>query len=1083
LGVVSLRGEEARNQKLALTHREKILLLLSEFSRFEKDYRVPSKISQSGIARAIGIRQCNVARELIKLRQEGFVRESLKHFEGVKRRKKGYFLTDEGLSFALKVRRYVNKGRIAFIDEDGRISNIRVSEAKRQLGRDWSLAEIVANLSEDGVFSVGDLVAGTEEDVGVEDGCISKFVGRKDELKQIQRIYRKVSGGRGECLLISGEAGIGKTRLVNESARRLARKNIHFLQGSCLYQTAVDPYMPFVEALGSYLGKAAKNFAVSTMRDIESTAPEFGGLLPLARTGGGYEVYSGEGAINLNNEKIRIFETINRALVRIAEEKPTVLFIDDLHWADVGSIHLLHYIVRNTQEYPILIIGAYRPEELVTDDGEDHPFWGTISRMEKEKIITQIELERLSVDDVEEMIEDRLRQFAAPKKLINRIYKESEGNPFFIEEILDTIREDGIDDNQNPPAEIEIPDTIKGLVKRRVRNLKRDERKMLEFASAIGEKFDFDLLMQASEEREEPLLDSVEKLSNARLITEDKSDIETYEFHHGKIRDVIYGGLSRRKRQFIHSRIGEAIEELYGDDVEDVTNELAYHYSMTNRFERAYEYCSRAGDKAHKLYAMMDALSHYRNAMDSLDKSKEHFPDKSERSAELLVKMGNDYDIISKWDDALSSYNNALSLIETNDDPDALSDVLWRIGNVLVKKGELDEGENLCEKAISDMEQKSSKNAAKIYDLMGMISMQRSDYERALKRFGESLEIARRIDDKGRAASVHSAMATLYSYINDYDSSLDHHKTALELHKETKNKNSLGVSYVNLGMVYWNTGKYEEAIKYESKALKIMKEIGNQAGIGFAYNILGATYHNKGDYTIALECFEKSLRVREKIGDKHGIAEGYNNVGCIHKNREEYKKAFECFNECLAILSEMGDQRGCAITHFEIGDTHLKKGSFEKGITHFEKSIEICGRIGDKLFSAYDYCGMSECLIGQGSLEKSLSFARKALELSKEIEAKETQIWSLRLFGMIHSERKQWDPAIENFDASIEIGKEINSEVELGKTYYEYAQMWKRRGEKNETKEFLERALRIFDERNLESKAERTKNELIEIEK
>jgi tetratricopeptide (TPR) repeat protein/DNA-binding MarR family transcriptional regulator len=1058
-----------------------VLLLLSDFYRYETDYRVPTKISQSGIARAIGIRQCNVARELIKLRQEGYVRERLKHFEGVKRRKKGYFLTDEGLNFALKVRKYVSNSKIELIDENGEISNIRISDARKHLGGDWTLAEIVVNLSEDGVFNVRDPGADIDEDVGVEEGYLSKFVGRKDELKQVHKTYENASGGRGGFLLISGEAGIGKTRLVNESMKRLARKNIHFLQASCLYQTAVDPYMPFVEALGRYLGRASKDLANSTMREIESTAPEFGGLLPLARGEEGNETESGEGTINLNSEKIRIFETINRALTKIAEEYPIVLFIDDLHWADVGSIHLLHYIVRNTRECPILMIGAYRPEELVSNYGEDHPFWDTISRMEREKIITQIDLERLPEADVEEMIGDRLRQLDAPAKLVRQIYRESEGNPFFIEEILDTIREDEFDADQHLREKIEIPDTIKGLVRRRVNRLRRDDRKMLEFASAIGEKFDFDLLLQASEEKEEELLNSIEKLSNARLISEDKSDAETYKFHHGKIRDVVYGELNHGKRRFIHTRIGEAIEELYGDDMEDATSELAYHYSMTNGFEKAYEYCSRAGDKAHRLYAIMEALSHYKTALDSLGKSEEHFPDKTERSIKLLRKIGNDYDIISKWDDALSSYGNALTLSEVNNDPDTTSDLLWRIGNVHVKKGDLDEGERLCEKAIKDIKQKSNKNAAKIYELMGMISTQKSDYERALERFNESLEIAENTDDKNRAASVHSAMATLYSYKNEYDSSLDHHKIALELHKETENKNSVGVSYVNLGMVYWNTGKYDEATNYGSKALKIMKEIGNQAGIGFAYNILGATYHNKGDFTRALENFEMSLRIRERIGDKHGIAEGYNNVGCIHKNREEYEKAFECFNKCLTILSEMGDQRGCAITHFEIGDAHLKKGSFKKGIAHFEKSIEICNKIGDKLFSAYDYCGMSECLIRQGSVKKSLTFAGKALDLSKEIEAKETQLWSLRLFGMIQSKRKEWDSAIESFDASIEIAKEINSEVELGRTYVEYAQMWKRRGEKNRTKEVLELALKIFDERNLESKAEKTRNELIRI--
>jgi predicted ATPase/Mn-dependent DtxR family transcriptional regulator len=1069
---------------LQLTNSEKIILLLSDFFRYEKEFHVPHEISQKGIAEVIGIRRSNVARELIRLKQRSYVFEKLVHFEGIKRRKKGYFLTDQGLNLASKIRNHVCERNIILKDESGARSEISIDEARKRVGMESSLAEFVARISDDGIYDVKALATDIEIVPGLGESQELSLVGRGSELDVLERILKDVVQGKGKCVLISGEPGVGKTRLVNEFIRNLSKDGAQVLKASCLYQTAIDPYLPFIDALGEHLGKVEKSMADSAFRDIESTAPEIAGLLPLASEKEDTETLALDSGVSVNGERIRLFETISTALKKIAEAKPTVVFIDDLHWADPGSMHLLHYIARNLRESPILLMGAYRPGELVSGNGEDNPILDTISRMREEKLFANIEIGRLSLDETSEMVGNYLKRPGVQGEFADLIFRESEGNPFFIEEILESLQEDrildGTDERTSIPPRIDIPDSIRNVVRRRVRRLGEGDRKLLELASAMGEKFDLDLAMEASNGGNETMLNSIDKLTEARLICEDTSDVGAFRFHHNKIQDVVYGELNHLKKRMIHERIGAALEATYKDSTQEVLNDLAYHWLKAENFEKAFEYSEKAGARAEKVYAITEALSHYQNALESLEKVVPPRSELYDRRIQLLLKIGDNFELLSKWDDALRNYNMALDASDVEQKSETAFDTLCSIAFVHVRTGELDKAEEVCRRALAQMD-KSFKKASRVHEMMGMIFMRQGEYEKSLDRFKEGLEMVDETKDARRIASINSHMATVYSYLNDYDSSMARHEKSLEIHKKSGSRNSLGVSYVNLGMVYWNTGKYEEAIRYAKQALSILEEIGNQVGIGYCYNLIGASYHNTGDYNEALEFFSNSLTIREKIGDRHGIAEANNNIGSIHKNREEYDEAFECFDKCMSILSDMGDQRGCAITNFEIGHTYLQKGDYGKAQAHFEKSMETCDKIGERLFFSLDLCGISECYFRRGEIEKALGHAERAIELSSEIEAKESQIWGRRLHGMIHSHNDEWEKAIEDFESSIEISKETSSEAELGNTFYEFAQMWRKKGDLKRSKKYLELSMKIFTDKKLDKKAERIEGELSEI--
>jgi len=1062
-------GEADKFGGLMLTNSEKILLLLSDFYRYEKDYRVPAEISQNGIARIIGIRRGNVARELIKLKRRGFVDEKLVHFEGVKRRKKGYFLTDKGLNLALKVRNDVSNRRIILRDYDGNRNEINIVDIKKYLKDDLLLAEIVAYISEDGIFDVKALEAEKKEVPRVEEVYTSKFIGRKDELRHLQKIYDDALKGSGKCLLISGEAGIGKTRLVHESIRRLTRKNIYFLQGRCLYQTTVDPYLPFVEAIRDYFRRAKKSSTDSTIKEIVSRAPEFGGLLPVAHGEKELEVVSADGDINLDSERTRIFETISKAFMGISEEKPIMLFIDDLHWADVGSIQFLHYLARNISKNPIIIIGVYRPEELVDFEGKPHPLKGTILRMRGEDIVKEIDLSRLGQSDSKKMTKAYLGKEAVSDEFTSLIHKETDGNPFFIEAILSNIKEEYI---ERLPTRIEIPKSIKDTILRRLERLSDEERDILEISSAIGERFDGDVLLGMSGMDEDKVLDSIDRLCDARLIEDDLSiDAEGYRFHHCKIQEVVYNELNGPRRRMLHERIGRTLEELYKDDVNEIVSDLAYHYSETKNYDKMYEYSWKAGEKASNVYSFDEAVSNYKTALSALDgiernqslegevesgeglekgdEDKDEMVfvsllkgfdvESNEKKVSVLDRLGGAYDILGKWEESFDVYEKALNLTA---EKNKKGEIAARIGSIYRKRGMFDKGVRICEEALKIVD-KECKEKCLLLNCIGNILSRKGDFEKALEHLKQSLKIAKKI----------------------------------------KNEKILAWIYYDMGRIYSEKCDNKNAVDFFDKSLKIFEKIGDRIGVASVYHELGLFHMRIDKYEDSLGFLEESLEIIKKIGGQHGIASIHHDTSLVYYNMGDYDKALEFCEKTLKIYEKVGDLLGIARVWTDFGLNYLKKGDYKEAESYFRKSSEIVSTARYK-GAVYNLLGLAECSLRKDNdVGMAMKFCHQALRFSREFGFRSAEGESLKIFGMIYSEIKDWESSIKSFEDSVKIFKEIEYPVNLGETYYEYAQMWKKKGEIKKAKEDLKLAFRIFDERNLDKKVERIKKELIEIEK
>jgi predicted ATPase len=391
-------------------------------------------------------------------------------------------------------------------------------------------------------------------------------------------------------------------------------------------------------------------------------------------------------------EKDKMFEAILQLFKNMTTKKTLILFIDDLHWADYSSIQLLQYLFQNIIDNKILIIASYRPEDI--PEGEDfiQDMIRNIKNLKYQDRVHKIKLNRLNKPDSGKIINDILDS-DVPNKFANLIFEKSEGNPLYIEEILKSLLEDHIIDLENKEwlnkfemSKIEIPNTITEVIKMRLDRVTKgnDIRdQILKYTSIIGSIFNFDILLEAMKIDEELLLDNLERLMRANTIHEVNED--QYKFDHTVIREVIYGGLSSRRKKILHARIGYIIEKLNKDNLVEHYAELANHFSKGGVIEKAVFYSKKEGEIAKDICAYDEALFHYRAALEMIMQEKS-FKTKKNELINIYINLGDLSLILGAWTEAKTYFEKSLEISKEFGDDVKKVESRSKLGQIEIKK-------------------------------------------------------------------------------------------------------------------------------------------------------------------------------------------------------------------------------------------------------------------------------------------------------------------------------------------------------------------------------------------------------------
>ena len=471
----------------------------------------------------------------------------------------------------------------------------------------------------------------------------TEMVGRVGELHALSAELRRAQAGELRIVLLAGEAGMGKTRLAADFARLAHEQGAEVLYG-CSDPEPLVPFQPFVQALARYVEQTP----VERLRsEIGTSVAVLSRLLPeLGRR------FPGEAGApqfgDPESDRYRLFEAITSLLRGLAERHPIVLVLDDLHWADKSTLALVRHLARSAQDARILLVGTYRDVEV----GRGHPLAEMIAARHRSTPLSVLELSGLSREEVAGLIASWAGQ-QTPSDLAATLWEETEGHPFFVQEVLRHLLETGAIHERrgrlktsSPAGRLRIPLSIREVIERRLARLDDEVLDLLRLAAVVGRDFTVSLLEQVSENLHgDRLLRLLEDATAARVIAPAPAQFDCFRFSHALIRETLYDGLLPARRVRLHRRIAEFLEQFAEEEPPRYLAELARHYfeaaTATNDFAKAIDYGIAAGHQAVAQLAYEEASDHFENALRALQLR----PGDARRQCDVLLALGR-----SRWD-------------------------------------------------------------------------------------------------------------------------------------------------------------------------------------------------------------------------------------------------------------------------------------------------------------------------------------------------------------------------------------------------------------------------------------------------
>jgi class 3 adenylate cyclase len=495
----------------------------------------------------------------------------------------------------------------------------------------------------------------------------SPYVGRVREREVFAGMVERAAAGRGGMVLLTGEAGAGKSRLIEEAAELARGRGMGVLVGHCQDMEVPPPYQPLVEQLE----QAVRALPPETFREIlGENAPEVARLLPEL-----HRIYADIGespTLPPDQERRYLLHGFGEFVERAAMRQPLMLCFEDLHWADESSLLLITALAQFANELPLLLVGSYRPGDV----GPRDRLARTLEELTRHRLSSEINLAALSEDDVAALLAGRGGP-SPPADLVALVYTETEGNPFFVEEVFLHLRERGVlfDDDGRwrsgiEIADTEVPRTVRLVIERRIERVGDDVRRALTAAAVAGRSASFELLLATAGLDEDALLDALETAEHATLVEGQSRGREVvYSFVHEQIRQTLLGDLSALRRQRQHLRVAEALRDLLGRAAEHHAAEIAHHLQLAGSAaprDLTVEYLEQAARNAIVAVAPEDALHHADAALELLG------DDDPARTAALLAVRARAHRAIGHIDDALADLATALQLAPAGPDHDEI---------------------------------------------------------------------------------------------------------------------------------------------------------------------------------------------------------------------------------------------------------------------------------------------------------------------------------------------------------------------------------------------------------------------------
>jgi len=870
-----------------------------------------------------------------------------------------------------------------------------------------------------------------------------RFVGRDQELMDATGLWNRALAGEGQLLLVSGEPGIGKTRLIRELSTHVEVTGGRSLIGECESEGGA-PYAPFAQIVRKSLRQGAENgFKLPdfVLGDLLELAPE---LKPY------YPDIPPNPKLEPEAEQQRLFENVVAFCQALSEYEPLMLVIDDAHWADSGTLSLLRHLASRTQSQRTLLTATYREVEL----DEAQPFHEALLELNRKRLGTRIKLRRLDSTQTQDMLAAIFESDEITGDFLEGIFSETEGNPFFIEEVCKALVESGQvfykdgDWDRLSMDEIEIPQSVRVAIQSRVSKFPEEYQDTLNLAAVLGREFDFDTLAEASDLDEDTLIDALETAEDAQLIEEiSGKGGATFSFMHALIPSTLAEGVRTLRRRRLHKRAAAAIEVTRPDDFED----LAYHHEEAGDEDQARTYYTKAGERAAAAFANQEAENHFRAALE-LEPADGQRADLLSMLADVIGRQGRLAEAISTRQEAADLHQELENVEQVATSYERMARDRWHAGDFA---GALE----ICVSGLG-----LTEGAPESGELAGLVhETARAHYflgstEEALPLCNQALEMARSTSNTQVEADALITLGILPSLSTD--EAISALEQAIEICQKEKLLREESRAHNNLATILdINKADFRSGRDHYLRAAEIAREMGDLGGELFAYNNAISDTLSLGNLEEAEEMLTHGRELYEQLEDPG--AAGANYLSEVNSLQREMGQLEQAASERRAML-EKATESGSA---FEVLRHRFFLSLILSDLAKYEEAADLLGKAitsSDELdwFRDGIRALMAVVLARQGLVAR----ARNLLDEAQVIHAEQPRAFAALILGWseanVLAAEGRWEEAFEAFNETatklVEVGIRTFHAGELR----DWAEAHLARGEPGDA----ERAIELFSE-------------------
>ncbi|MCZ6786677.1 MAG: tetratricopeptide repeat protein, partial [Planctomycetota bacterium] len=749
----------------------------------------------------------------------------------------------------------------------------------------------------------------------------TKLHGRQEDLEALQAAWTKVKEGRGNTVFIEGEAGIGKTRLVDALVQALEPEEVHVLYGSYPPSGGMGGLS---DAIIGKFGEANLASALEPYLTVTpSLVPAFAALVKHESPPTGVEPLSGDA-----------LQAVSVHLMRaLAEERPLLWVVDDLHFAPQESRDFVLALARAVEGHRVLLIATARPG--LPDEELAH-----LSRLDNFK---RIALGRLGAREIVHLLADAFKSDALAERLAGKIGVKSDGVPFFIFEMIRGLKEgqfirqqaDGTYVQTQMITDIEVPSAVKDLIEGRMRGLSKDERGILDVAAVQGFEFDPALLARVREAQRIHVLETLAEIERRFGLVHGGAGI--CRFDQNQIQEVLYQGLMPDLRAEYHTLLAEAYAERCGDEPKgDDAVFLAKHHLRGSRPKDGAKHLVPALDFLEKSFRNEEAIGLGARGLEA-----PKLLQGAER-VEVLLRKAQRHGLRGERQLARASLDEALGLADERGDPalgakvrNALGGHLYGISDYAASQELIGESLALAREAKDkDLEGQAMNNLGLVFWSLG-----RTDEARA--HFEKRLALAREIGNRRGEAATTGNLGLVFSNLGRTDEARAHFEKSLAVAREIGNREGEAIVTGNLGVVFEDLGRYAEAQEHHERHHALSREIGYRKGEACAAGNLGDVSWHLGRHAEAQEHHERHRAISREIGDREGEGYALDGLAGLTEADEDAAGASRLYEEALALRRELGEKGRVAETLVALGRHEAAHSETESAATHLEEALAL----------------------------------------------------------------------------------------------------------------------------------------------